>query len=199
MNSPGKKPMKNNFPMDDLVSAQEKMELKFLRNHTHFLTGDIEEENIKRAMQWITYENMTDDDDDKQLTLYINSYGGDLYQAFGLIDMMRMSKYPVCTIGVGSIMSAAFMIFAAGTRGYRYIAPNTGIMCHQFSNETVGKYHDIKSATKENETLNARMIQILRDASGLTERLVKSKLLSPTDTWLTPEELVLLQIADRIL
>ena len=126
-----KKPMKNNFPMDDLVSAQEKIEQKFLQNHTHFLTGDIEEENIKRAMQWIAYENM-EEDKNKSLTLYINSYGGDLYQAFGLIDMMRMSKYPVATIGVGSIMSAAFMIFAAGQKGRRMIARHTGIMCHQF-------------------------------------------------------------------
>lgn len=199
MNSPGRKPMKNNFPMDDLVSAQEKMELKFLRNHTHFLTGDIEEENIKRAMQWIAYENMTDDDDDKQLTLYINSYGGDLYQAFGLIDMMKMSRYPISTIGIGSIMSAAFMIFSAGTRGHRYIARNTGIMCHQFSDYAEGKFHDLKSQAKANDICNQRMVEILRDASGLTERLVKTKLLGPTDVWLTPEELVLLQIADRIL
>ena len=193
-----KKPMKNNFPMDDLVSAQEKMELKFLRNHTHFLTGDIEEENIKRAMQWIAYENM-EDNEDKQLTLYINSYGGDLYQAFGLIDMMKMSRYPISTIGIGSIMSAAFMIFSAGTRGYRYIAPNTGIMCHQFSDYAEGKFHDLKSQAKANDICNQRMVEILRDASGLTERLVKTKLLGPTDVWLTPEELVSLQIADHIL
>jgi hypothetical protein len=43
------------------------------------------------------------------------------------------------------------------------------------------------------------MVEILRDASGLTERLVKTKLLGPTDVWLTPEELVSLQIADHIL
>lgn len=193
-----KKPMKNNFPMDDLVSAQEKIEQRFLQKHTHFLTGDIEEDNIKRAMQWIAYENMTDDED-KELTLYINSYGGDLYQAFGLIDMMKMSKYPVTTIGIGSIMSAAFMIFAAGQRGSRYIAPNTGIMCHQFSDYAEGKFHDLKSQAKANDICNQRMVEILRDASGLTERLVKTKLLGPTDVWLTPEELVSLQIADHIL
>lgn len=193
-----KKPMKNNFPMDDLISAQEKIELKFLQNHTHFLTGDIDEENIKRAMQWIAYENMVDDED-KQLTLFINSYGGDLYQAFALIDMMKHSQYPISTIGLGSIMSAGFMIFAAGEKGYRFVGKNTGIMCHQFTNESYGKYHDIKAAAKENETLNERMLEILREASGLPDRTIKSKLLGPTDLWLTPNELIELNIADRIL
>jgi ATP-dependent Clp protease protease subunit len=193
-----KKPMKNNFPMDDLISAQEKIELKFLRNNTHFLTGDIEEENIKRAIQWIAYENM-EDDKDKVLTLYINSYGGDLYQAFGLIDMMRISKYPVATIGVGSIMSAAFMIFAAGQKGRRMITRNAGIMCHQFSDYTEGKFHDLKSQAKANDICNQRMVDILREASGLSDRIIKSKLLGPTDVWLTPEELVKLKIADRII
>lgn len=194
----GTKKMENKFPMDDLVGAEEKIGLKFLDNKVHFLTGDIEEENIKKAIQWIAYENL-EDDKDKILTLYVNSYGGDLYQAFGLIDMMRISKYPVATIGVGSIMSAAFMIFAAGQKGRRAITKNCGIMCHQFSNETYGKYHDIKSATKENEFLNNKMVDILREASGLPERTIKSKLLGPSDAWLTPEELVQLRIADRII
>ena len=193
----GTKRMENKFPMDDLVGAEEKIGLRFLDNHVHFLMGDIDEDNIKKAIEWIAYENL--DNKDKILTLYINSYGGDLYQAFGLIDMMRISRYPVATIGIGSIMSAGFMIFAAGQKGRRAITKNCGIMCHQFSNENVGKYHDIKSATKENETLNDRMVEILREASGLPLRSIKSRLLGPTDAWLTPEELVSYKLADRII
>jgi ATP-dependent Clp endopeptidase proteolytic subunit ClpP len=195
----GKKKMQNKFPaMDDFVGADDKIGLRFLDNNVHFLMGDIEEENIKKAIQWIAYENLTDDKD-KVLTLYISSYGGDLYQAFGLIDMMRISKYPVATIGVGSIMSAAFMIFAAGQKGRRMIAKNTGIMCHQFSDYAEGKFHDLKSQAKANDICNQRMIDILREASGLPERTIKTKLLGPTDVWLTPEELVQFKIADRII
>jgi ATP-dependent Clp protease protease subunit len=183
----------------EFQNAEEKIELSFLDNHTHFLTGDIEESNIKKAIQWIAYENMAPYDPDKTLTLYINSYGGDLYQAFALIDIMKQSRYTISTIGIGAIMSAGFMIFAAGEKGYRFVGKNTGIMCHQFSDYAEGKFHDLKSQAKANDICNQRMVDILREASGLSDRNIKAKLLGPTDLWLTPEELVDLNIADRIL
>ena len=62
------------------LSAEDRIELRFLSNHTHFLTGDISEENIKKTIQWIVYENLDDKKENKEkvLTLYINSTGGEL-------------------------------------------------------------------------------------------------------------------------
>lgn len=193
----GKNEMAENKDLD-FCPVQEKIELKFLDKHIHFLTGDIDEDNIRDAIQWIVYENL-DQSKPKTLHLYVNSSGGDLYQAFALIDIMRMSTHPIHTIGIGSIMSAAFMIFAAGNKGNRYIAPNTGIMCHQFSDSPEGKYHDIKAQAREHENCNQRMVNILRDSTELDVRTIKSKLLPPTDIWLTAEELVELGVADHIL
>ena len=188
--------MKDDFlplPVDD------KIQLKFLQNSTHYLSGDIEEENIRKTIQWIMYENMCDYAKDKELKLYINSLGGDLYQAFALIDTMRNSQYPITTVATGSIMSAAFLIFSCGAKGKRYVSPNTSIMCHQFSDSMESKYHDIKAAMKEAEYCNERMMNILRDASGLESRVIKSKLLGPSDAYFTPQELIELNIADHIL
>ena len=190
--------MKNNFVKEDFLPAHDKIQLKFLQNNTHYLSGDIAEDNIKDAIQWIMYENMCDDEKDKELKLYINSLGGELYQAFALIDFMKTSKYPIVTIATGSIMSAAFLIFASGTKGKRYVSPNTGIMCHQFSDFMESKFHDIKAAMKEAEYCNERMMNILRDASGLESRVIKSKLLGPSDAYFTPQELIELNIADHI-
>lgn len=183
---------------DLLFSVQDRIENAFLDNHIHFLSGDIEEENILSAMQWILYEN-TVCNDAAPLNLYVNSIGGDLYQALGLIDVMRLSRKPIHTIGVGAIMSAGFLIFASGTKGQRYITKNCGIMCHQYSDTYEGKHHDLKSFTKEAELTNQRMLSILQDASGLSAREVKSKLLSPSDVWMNADELVKLGIADHIL
>ena len=185
---------KKDFDLD--VSAAEKIGLGLLNSHVHFLTGDIDEENIEETIKWIVYENITCGSAPKTLTLYINSTGGALSDSLGLIDIMRVSKCPIATIGVGSICSAAFMIFSSGTKGQRYIAKNTSIMCHQYSDGIEGKHHDIKSRFKEVELTNARMINVLKENTGLDTRAIKSKLLNATDVWLTAEELIELGVAD---
>jgi ATP-dependent protease ClpP protease subunit len=72
-------------------------------------------------------------------------------------------------------------------------------MCHQYSDTYEGKHHDLKSFTKEAELAHLRMLKILQDATGMSARDVKTKLLSPTDVWLSSEEVVGLGVADRIL
>ena len=185
---------KKDFDLD--VSALEKIGLGLLNSHVHFLIGEINEENIEETIKWIVYENITCGSIPKTLTLYINSTGGSLNDSLGLIDIMRTSKCPIRIIGIGSICSAAFMIFSSGTKGQRYIAKNTSIMCHQYSDGIEGKHHDIKSRFKEVELTNARMINVLKENTGLDTRTIKSKLLNATDVWLTAEEMVELGIAD---
>ena len=188
--------MTNKKDLDLDVSAAEKIGLGLLNSHIHFLTGEIDEENIEETIKWIVYENITCGSAPKTLTLYINSTGGALSDSLGLIDIMQVSKCPIATIGVGSICSAAFMIFSSGTKGQRYIAKNTSIMCHQYSDGIEGKHHDIKSRYKEVELTNARMINVLKENTGLDTRAIKSKLLNATDVWLTAEELIELGVAD---
>ena len=190
--------MTNKKDLDDFSIASEKIELALLYKHIHFLTGEIDEENIEDTIKWIVYEN-TLPQQGKILTLYVNSDGGNLTDAFALIDIMRVSVNPIRVIGLGSICSAAFLIFSAGTKGMRYIARNTSIMCHQYTNEISGKHHDIKAHFKESELINDRMVQILKETTSLDMRAIKSKLLPPSDVWLTPEELIDYGIADHYL
>lgn len=178
-------------------TAEDRIDNLLLDSHMFFLHGEIEEANIDRCIKWIQYENI--DQKDKILTLYVNTHGGDLYQALALIDIMRTSVHPIRTIGLGNIMSGGFLIFVCGTKGERYIAPNAGIMCHQLSDDITDKYHDIKSAVKEVENCNARMIKILREATGLTALKIQAKLLPASDVYLTAKELIQLKAADYIL
>lgn len=185
--------------IDNDFNADDRIGIKLLDSSTHFLIGEIEEENVNACVQWLVYENLNPKPD-KILTIYINSQGGDLYQSLGLIDLMRNSQIPVRTIGYGSVMSAAFLILASGTKGERYIAPNTGIMCHQFSlSEETGKYHDIRAARKETDRLNRVMFDILKEATGLDSKIIKTKLLPPHDVYMTASEMVDFNAADHIL
>ena len=178
-------------------TAEDKIDVKLLENHTHFLVGEIEEENVDKCIKWITYENI--ESKEKTLTLYINSTGGDLYQGFALIDVMQSSDHPIRVIGIGAVMSAAFLIFASGTKGERYAAKNTSFMCHQFTSGTDAKYHDLKAEMKESESLNTKMVNILKDATGMAPSVVKRKLLPASDVYLTAEEVVEMGVADYIL
>lgn len=161
-----------------------------------YLTDEINETNVGDCIKWILSENISAHN--KELKLFINSPGGDLYSAFGLIDIIRASKIPVHTIGVGSLMSAAFLIFLAGSKGNRSLTKNTSIMCHQFSTYYEGKEHDAKAYEKETRYIKQRMLDIVKDSCTMDEKTIKRKLLPPSDVWLSAEECVELGVADAI-
>ena len=165
-------------------------------HYAHFLSGSIEPMNIEAASKWLLYAKFNKIE--KPLTLHINSEGGDLGDAIGLVDLMRGVGVDVRTLGYGNIMSAAFMIFAAGQRGYRAVGKNTTIMVHQFNDSLEGKYHDMRAYAKECDRYNKKMEQIISECSNLTVKDVRTKLLKPTDVWLSAEELVEYGIADII-
>jgi ATP-dependent Clp protease protease subunit len=184
--------------LDESIGSSELIGLGLLANHTHYLSGEIDNETIGEVIKWLIYENLGSSQN-KILTLYINSTGGDLYEAFALIDVMRNSKCQIRTVGVGAVMSAAFLIFASGSKGERFAGQNTSFMCHQFTSGSEDKYHDLKATMRENDLCNTRMIQILKDSTGLVPSKIKSKLLPASDVYLTADEVVELGVADHIL
>ena len=88
----------------DNWTAQDSIDKSLLDNDIHYLHGDISNENISEAIKWIISANL-DKKPKRKLKLYINSYGGDLYEAFALIDVMKESHHAISTIGVGAVMS----------------------------------------------------------------------------------------------
>ena len=177
--------------------GMEKTEEITYDDHNHFITGDINGESIEKAIRWILI-GARKPSPEHPMKLHINSDGGNLTDAFALIDVMRTSPVPIATVGMGNLMSSAFMIFAAGAKGRRAIAKNTSIMIHQFNHEYMGKYHDMKAYAEEIDRINYRMVAELSRTSGLTEQVVGTKLLKPSDVWLTAEQLVELGFADVI-
>ena len=184
--------------LDEVMTAAETINLGLLSASFHYLGSDIDEESVAEVIRWIVYENLKPEPA-KTLTLMINSFGGELSQAFALIDVMKNSRHAIRTIGVGSVISAAFLIFASGTKGERFISRNTSIMCHQYSCATEGKHHDLKAYGKEMELMNKKMADILKEATDLDLKTIRSKLLPPTDVWMTPEDLIAFGIADNYL
>ena len=183
---------------DNICTVQDQIEYNLYTNGIHYLSGEIGEFNTSPLIQWIIGEN-ANPTPKKHLTLYINSVGGDLYDAFAVIDVMNSSKIPIRTIGIGSLMSAAFMIFVSGERGSRSLARNTSTMCHQFSSSYEGKEHDIKASERETRFVKQKMLDIIKNSTDMDERTIKRKLLPPSDVWLSAQECIDLGVADILL
>ena len=110
----------------DQFTAEDRVDVLLNNEDIHYLNGELTEENIGKAIKWIIACNLNKKPK-RTLKLYVNTVGGDLYETFGLIDVMRNSYHHISTIGIGAVMSAGFLIFASGKQGERYIGKNTEI------------------------------------------------------------------------
>jgi ATP-dependent Clp protease protease subunit len=134
----------------------------------------------------------------KEITLVINSPGGEVHSAFALIDTMKGSAIPVKTVGLGMIASCGLLTFMSGTKGRRVITPNTSILSHQYSWGSAGKEHELFARVREFELSTVRMIEHYKKCTGLSEKKIREILLPPEDKWLSAKEAVKYGIADKI-
>jgi ATP-dependent Clp protease protease subunit len=162
------------------------------------LMDEINHETVKPVIEWILHENHVRKKKHKELLLMVCSDGGNIAEAFALIDVMRSSKIPVKTVGLGSIASCGLLIFMAGAAGRRILTPNTSILSHQFSWESEGKSHELFATIKEFELTQKRMVTLYRDATGLEDDVIRKVLLPPQDVWLSAEEALEYHICDAI-
>lgn len=132
------------------------------------------------------------------LTLIINSPGGDIPGAFALIDIMKGSKIPIHTLGIGEISSCGLLTFMSGEKGHRILTSNTSILSHQYSWGGYGKEHELIARVKEYDLTAARMLQHYKKCTGLSDKVIKEVLMPPSDVYLSAKEAVKYGIADHI-
>ena len=101
----------------------------FMRGH-HVFMSEVSQESMKPLIDWIISENFNKEKKKKELTLGICSPGGDLNACFALVDVMKGSKIPIRTIGMGMIASCGLLMFISGEKGRRILTPNTSILSH---------------------------------------------------------------------
>jgi len=169
----------------------------FLRGH-HVFMEDVTQESMKPLINWIIAENYNKEKKKEELTLGICSRGGDLNACFALVDIMKGSKIPIRTIGMGMIASCGLVIFISGEKGRRILTPNTSILSHQYSWGTYGKEHELFAVVKEFDLTTRRMIDHYKKCTGLSEEDIRKYLLPPQDVWLSAKEAKKLGLCDSI-
>jgi ATP-dependent Clp protease, protease subunit len=103
---------------------------------------------------------------DKDISIYINSPGGDITALFAIYDTMRFIKPDLSTICFGQAASAAAVLLAAGTPGKRLALPHARILLHQPWGQAAGQATDVELAAKEILRMRTLLEEILASHTG---------------------------------
>lgn len=129
---------------------------RLLKDHIIFIGTPIDDavaNLICAQLMFLEYENP-----DKDISLYINSPGGDVIGLFAIYDTMKFIKPDVQTYCFGQAASAAAVLLAGGTKGKRFALPHSRVLLHQPHGGTGGQASDIEIQAKEilrmRDTLN---------------------------------------------
>ena len=164
----------------------------------YLLIDVITAESCKDAIEFILKQN-AEKKKQKRLQFMICSPGGDVPSCFALIDIMKGSRIPIHTVGLGVIASCGLLLFITGEKGKRTLTPNTSILSHQYSWGSYGKEHELFAQVKEFELSTERMINHYKKCTGLTEEQIREHLLPPEDRWLSAKEAKKLGICDKVI
>ena len=164
----------------------------------HIFMGEVSMETMSPIINWIVASNFTKEKQHKELTLGRCSPGGDLNACFALLDVMMGSKIPIRTIGMGMIASCGLLMFITGTKGKRILTPNTSILSHQYTWGSFGKEHELFATVKEFDLTTNRLLTHYKKCTGLTEKMIREKLLPPHDVWLDSKQAKKLGLCDKV-
>ena len=136
-------------------------------------------------------------DPDKDISLYIDSPGGDVYAGLGIIDTMNFIKPDVSTICVGMAASMGAAILASGTKGKRMALPNSMILIHQPSSGVQGQQTDIQIVADETKWIRQHLNEMLAEATG--QPIEKINADTERDNYMRAEEAKEYGLVDKVI
>lgn len=119
---------------------------RLLKENIIFLGGPIDDAIANIVIAQLLF--LQSEDPKKDITLYVNSPGGQVTAGLAIIDTMNNIKNDVSTVCVGLAASMAAVILASGAKGKRYALPNSEIMIHQPHGGVEGQASDIEISAK---------------------------------------------------
>jgi len=131
------------------------------------------------------------------IKIYIDSYGGAVYQSLGLIGVIETSATPVHTIATGAAMSAGFMILISGHHrvAYRHSTP----LYHQVSTGFWGKVKDMEESLEETKRIQKKIEEMTLERTNISKKKLKEVLKNKIDWFMTAQEALTLGVVDEVL
>jgi len=170
------------------------------KNHIYFYT-DVSQEtclDLSRKLNDLGKEllklSIDYDIPPPKIHLHINTLGGDLLSAFGVVDVIKNSRVPVVSIIEGQNASAGTIISMACHE--RYITENSFMLIHQLSTGIYGKYDEIKDDFENDTKFMERLYKLYRENTKMNDKKIKEVL--SRDKWWTADECIANGLVDGL-
>ena len=143
-----------------------------LKERVIFLGTPINDQVANLVVAQLLY--LDREDPEKEISMYINCPGGEIYPGLAIYDTMQLLRAPVSTIAVGWTASMGTVLLAAGTSGLRYALPHATVHMHPAGGGARGYAPDVEIQVRELMRMQDLLKNILSKHTGQTvERIAK--------------------------
>ncbi len=168
---------------------------RLLNDRIVFLGEEITRESANLVIAQLLH--LESQDPDKDISLYIDSPGGEVYAGLGILDTMNFIKPDVSTICVGMAASMASVLLAAGAKGKRLALPNSMILIHQPSSGAQGQQTDIQILADETKWIRNHMNELLSQYTGQPVEKINAD--TERDNYMRAEEAREYGLVDKVI
>ena len=168
---------------------------RLLNDRIVFLGEEITRDSANLVIAQLLH--LESQDPDKDISLYIDSPGGEVYAGLGILDTMNFIKPEVSTICVGMAASMAAVLLACGAKGKRMALPNSMVLIHQPSSGVEGQQTDIQIVADETKWIRQHLNEILADATGQPIEKVNAD--TERDNYLRAQQALEYGLVDRVI
>ncbi len=168
---------------------------RLLEERIIFLNEEVTEATASVVVAQLLH--LANEDPSKDISLYINSPGGSVYDGLAIFDTMNFIKPDVATYGIGLQASMGAFLLAAGAKGKRFVLPNSRVMIHQPSSGTQGKVTDQEISLREALALKQKTAEIMAHNTGQSLDKVKADM--ERDFWMSAKEAKQYGIVDEVI
>lgn len=167
---------------------------RLLNERIIFLGEEVNEHTANIVVAQLLHLAQVDPEAD--VSLYINSPGGSVYDGLAIYDTINFIKPDVATYGIGLQASMGAFLLSSGAKGKRFCLPHAKVMIHQPSSGTRGKVTDMEIDLKETLEMKEMLAKIMAKNTG--QKLAKIKADMERDYWMKPEEAVAYGLIDAV-
>lgn len=168
---------------------------RLLKDRIIFVGDDVNPHTANLIVAQLLF--LDNDNSDRDISLYINSPGGSVYDALAIYDTMQFVKSDIQTVGIGVQASAAAFLLSSGTKGKRFLLPHSTVMIHQPSSGTRGKVTDQEIDLREALRVKKMMEEIMAKNTGQKPATIHQDM--ERDKWMTAAEAKKYGIVDDVI